>query len=103
MMNNRRKAVGLTMVLAFLFMAVSPVMTRVDIGTSDWFKAGPYIDKVVFDVIQSQDQTVVALLDGEIDLIGSQVDSGFLRQLEKAEDIEIANVLRNGYGYVTLI
>jgi ABC-type transport system substrate-binding protein len=102
MMNNRRKAVGLTMALAFLFMAVSPVMIRAETGTSDWSKAGPYVDKIVFDVIQSQDQTVVALLDGEIDLIGSQVDPSFLPQLEETENIEIADVLRNGYGYVTL-
>lgn len=102
MMNNKRKAVGLAMALAFLFMAVSPVMTRADSGQSEWSKNGPYIDKIVFDVIQAQDQSVVALLDGEIDLIGSQVDPGFLPQLEEAENIEIADVLRNGYGYVTL-
>jgi ABC-type transport system substrate-binding protein len=65
-------------------------------------KAGPYVDKVVYQVISADDQQVLSLLNDEIDLIGDSIDPVFLPQLEAAEDIDVANILRNGYGYMTI-
>ncbi|MFW9976340.1 MAG: ABC transporter substrate-binding protein [Candidatus Thorarchaeota archaeon] len=64
--------------------------------------SGPYIDKLVYSVITQDDQQVIALLDGEIDLIGKMVSPMFLDTLTEAENIEVANVLRNGHGYLTI-
>ncbi|TXT57566.1 MAG: putative Dipeptide-binding protein DppE [Candidatus Thorarchaeota archaeon] len=63
---------------------------------------GPYVDKITYKVITGDNAQVLALLDNEIDLVGDMIDPSFLPQLEESEDIEIANVLRNGYGYFSI-
>ncbi len=64
--------------------------------------SGPYLDKLIYNVITQDDQQVLALQDNEIDLIGEMVDPAFLDTLTEAANIEVANVLRNGYGYLTI-
>ncbi|MDF1539420.1 MAG: ABC transporter substrate-binding protein [Candidatus Thorarchaeota archaeon] len=64
--------------------------------------SGPYVDKIVYKVITQDDQQVLALQDDEIDLIGDMIDPVFLETLLEAENIDVANVLRNGYGYITI-
>ncbi|MFW9847897.1 MAG: ABC transporter substrate-binding protein [Candidatus Thorarchaeota archaeon] len=64
--------------------------------------SGPYIDKLIYNVITQDSQQVLALQDDEIDLIGDVVDPAFLDTLTEAENIEVASVLRNGYGYLTI-
>ncbi len=63
---------------------------------------GPYVDKIVYNVIEQDDQQILALQDDDIDLIGSRVDPSYFDELVAAEDIEVATALRNGYGYVTI-
>jgi ABC-type transport system substrate-binding protein len=65
-------------------------------------KTGPYIDKLRFDVITQDDLQVLALQNDEIDLIDGFLDPTFIPALEEAENIELTNVLRNGYGFVTI-
>jgi ABC-type transport system substrate-binding protein len=64
--------------------------------------AGLYVDTLNFTIIASEDEQVLALLNDEIDLIGEMVDPSFYQTLEEAEDVEVASVLRNGYGYLTI-
>jgi len=82
-------------------MAVSPAFAQAQ-TTVGHFKTGPFVDKIVFDVITQEDQQVIALQDSEIDLIDQQLDPTYLETLQEADNIEIANILRNGYGYVTI-
>lgn len=63
---------------------------------------GPYVDKVLYQVISQDDEEVLALLDNEIDLIGDEIDPSFLQMLMEASDIEVAEKLRNGYGYMSI-
>ncbi|MBD3159237.1 MAG: hypothetical protein GF309_10650, partial [Candidatus Lokiarchaeota archaeon] len=101
MFSSRSKRIlAVLLVTAFTFMAVSPLFTQAQYV--DDIKTGPYVDKVVYDVISQEDQAVLALQDGEIDLIGDMVDPSFLQELEEADNIETADNLRNGYGYVTI-
>ena len=65
-------------------------------------KNGPFVDKIIYNVITQDDQQVLALQNNDIDLIGDMVDPSFLESLKASENIAIANVLRNGYGYVTI-
>jgi len=65
-------------------------------------KSGPYVDSVRYEVISQEDQTIQALQDGDIDLVGNQLHRTFVPELEEAENIEIAETLRNGYGYLTI-
>ncbi|TFG11122.1 hypothetical protein EU537_13270, partial [Candidatus Thorarchaeota archaeon] len=102
MMNtNRRQVLAMSLALAFMFMAISPLfVTAQDLG-GNW-KSGPYVNKIVYNVIEGDDQQVLALQNDEIDLIGDMVDPQFLGALTEAEDIDVANVLRNGYGYIVI-
>jgi ABC-type transport system substrate-binding protein len=59
---------------------------------------GPWVDKLVFEVIQDDTQQVLALIDGDVDIIGGQLDPAFLDQLYDAEDVEVSEILRFGYG-----
>ena len=59
---------------------------------------GPWVDKIVFEVIQDDTQQVLALIDGDVDIIGGQLDPAFLDQLYDAEDIVVSDILRFGYG-----
>jgi ABC-type transport system substrate-binding protein len=83
-------------------MAISPIFASAQTTLPGTLKNGPYIDKLVFNVITQDDQQVLALQDDEIDLIGDMVDPSFLDTLIEAENIDVANVLRNGYGYTVI-
>ncbi|MHA1859357.1 MAG: ABC transporter substrate-binding protein, partial [Candidatus Thorarchaeota archaeon] len=103
MLSARAKRVlAISLVAAFTMMAISPIFAKAQTTDLGGLKTGPFIDKLVFNVIEGDDQQVLALLNDEIDLIGDMVDPTHLPTLEGAKDIEVANVLRNGYGYVTI-
>jgi len=100
--SRAKRALALSLVAAFLMMAISPIFASAQTTLPGGPKSGPYINKLVYNVITQDDQQVLALQDDEIDLIGDMVDPSFLPALEEADNIEVANVLRNGYGYVTI-
>jgi len=83
-------------------MAISPMFAKAQTTLPGHELSGPYVDKLVYNVITQDDQQVLALQDDEIDLIGDMVDPQFLDTLVEAEDIDVANVLRNGYGYCVI-
>lgn len=55
--------------------------------------AGPFVDEVVFRVIANQDQRVLALQSGEIELHVGSLDSYRLETLETDPDIAISGSL----------
>ena len=63
---------------------------------------GPYVDKVVYKVIANQDQRILALQAGEIDMDLSFFDPVHLPILEEDPDISIFEAPRNGYGHFTI-
>ncbi|MHA2068936.1 MAG: ABC transporter substrate-binding protein, partial [Candidatus Thorarchaeota archaeon] len=68
-------------------------------GSSPNINAGPFIDRILLEVITQEDQQVLALQDNAIDLIGNTIDPDFLIPLELAENVEVTTHLRNGFGY----
>ncbi|MFW9918099.1 MAG: ABC transporter substrate-binding protein [Candidatus Thorarchaeota archaeon] len=101
MNKSTKRMIALSLAVAFLLMAVSPALTKAQTVT-DFLKAGPYVEKIVFDVITQEDQQVIALQDGEIDIIDQQLDPTYLETLEESENVQVDSILRNGYGYVTI-
>ncbi|MFW9846415.1 MAG: ABC transporter substrate-binding protein [Candidatus Thorarchaeota archaeon] len=104
-MNNREKAkiIAAITVTAFLFMAASPLLATAQIVPyPDTLQNGPYVDQIVFNVLDNEDQRVLALINDEIDLIDEQVDPTYLPQLEAADDVALEGILRNGYGHLTI-
>ncbi len=81
-------------------MAMSPVLVTAQTGYT--LKEGPFIDELVFKVMEGDDQQVLALINDEIDLIGEMVDPSFLEQLVAAENVDVVDVPRNGYGYLVI-
>ncbi len=99
--NRSKRVIALFLAFAFVLMAVSPMFSSAQTvpGTE---KNGPYLNKLVYNVITQPDQAVLALQNDQIDLIGDMVDPSFLGTLTSAQNINVTNVLRNGYGYVTI-
>ncbi|MHA2212501.1 MAG: ABC transporter substrate-binding protein [Candidatus Thorarchaeota archaeon] len=65
-------------------------------------KAGPFLDKVIFEVIGDVDELAQALIYGEIDLMGTFIDEFPYSILFASENIEIDPILENGYYYAML-
>ena len=65
-------------------------------------KNGPYVDKLVFRVIEEEAAAVLALQNNLIDMLGDMVDPAYLEVLEEAANIKTEMIQRNGYGYMTI-
>ena len=89
----------LMLLVALLFLPSVSGITRSD---DSIVFGGPYVSKIVYKVITQDDQQMLALLNDEIDLIGDIIDPSFLPTLQIQYDIQVANRLRNGYGYLTI-
>ena len=63
---------------------------------------GPYVDTLVYNVIANQDQMILALLAGEIEMNTGYFDPVYLEALDQDPDIDIFSALRNGYGHITI-
>ncbi len=63
---------------------------------------GPYVDKIVYKVIASKDQRILALQAGVIEMDTSFFDPQYLSLLDADPDIDIFSALRNGYGHLTI-
>lgn len=88
--------------LALLVFVAAAQSTNVSAAVTDSPPGGPFVDSVVYKVLEDEDQRVLALINNEIDLIGETVDQSLLNQLYDAEDVEVTDGLENGYGYFVI-
>ena len=96
-----KKFLAITLVAVFLMMAFSPLFAKAQ-TIPGRFKNGPYVEKIVFRVIEEEAAAVLALQNNAIDMMGDMVDPQYLEVLEEAANIDTARVQRNGFGYVTI-
>jgi ABC-type transport system substrate-binding protein len=89
---------ALLFVAALIIIPIS--VTSQDV--QDRFKAGPYVDDLVFEMLYSFDAQVPALQNDNIDILGDYLNLEQYFALESSENIETVSTLRNGYGYVTI-
>jgi ABC-type transport system substrate-binding protein len=99
--DRKKRLVAISFAFAFVFMAVSPAIS-VAVDVPAQLNVGPYVDKVVFKVIANQDQRILALQAGEIEMDNSFFDPVHLPTLDADPDIDIFSALRNGYGHITI-
>jgi len=99
--NRNKRLVAFTLAAAFLFMAVSPAMSVAYDVPSD-LNVGPYVDSIVYKVIANQDQRILAIQAGEIEMDNSFFDPVHLPTLENDPDIDVFRTIRNGYGHITI-
>lgn len=98
---HRRRVLSIVFVAAILLMVASPVLSVAAIDIPNNLNVGPYIDKVVFKMI-TEDQTILSLQAGEIDIINSFINPIHFPILDADPDISIASALRNGYSHITI-
>jgi ABC-type transport system substrate-binding protein len=58
---------------------------------------GLYIDHIVYEIITSEDQQILAIQNDEIDLIGQTFTPTYTSILDQADDINVVASPRNGY------
>ena len=99
--SKHKRIIAFTLATVFVFMAVSPALViAVDVPSD--LNVGPYVDKIVFKVINNQDQRILALQAGEIEMDNAFFDPVHLPTLDADPDIDIFSALRNGYGHITI-
>ena len=92
---------------AFSIILVLIVATPASQGYSpSWFASdinqGPYVDRLSFKIIPNQDQRILALQSGTIDMDFSFFDPTYMETLEADPNIGLYEALRNGYGHITI-
>jgi ABC-type transport system substrate-binding protein len=69
---------------------------------ADSLHTGPYIDRLEYKVIANQDQRVLALQAGEIEMDFSYFDPVHLSRFDEDSSISVYQHLRNGYSHFTI-
>ena len=89
-------------VLCLLSMSTPQSQGFVTIDFPSNINVGPYIDTIDYRVIANQDQRVLALQAGTIQMDTSFFDPVHLPTLAEDTDIDIFSAYRNGYGHITI-
>ena len=97
----QKKAIFTIFVLLLVFLT-SPNNVQGLESTLSNLSTGPYVDEVIFKVIENQDQRVLALLEGEIEMDTNFFDPVHLSTLDADPNIDVYTALRNGYGHITI-
>ncbi|TFG98052.1 hypothetical protein E4H12_07100, partial [Candidatus Thorarchaeota archaeon] len=92
----------LLIVAALVVVSLREIQIGSSQSESDFLVSGPYVDEVVFRVIANQDQRILALQNGEIEMDNNFFDPVYLTQLVADPDISIHQGVRNGYGHITI-
>ncbi|MFW9962157.1 MAG: ABC transporter substrate-binding protein [Candidatus Sifarchaeia archaeon] len=102
--NRRNRLLAYTLVTAFVFMALSPALS----GAQPVFSlvdlnVGPNAEKVVFKVIATEDNMILAMQSGAVDLHDSFIEPTTIPIFDADPNIEVSeNVLRNAYGHIVM-
>ncbi len=101
--DRKKRLLGITFVAAFLFMALSPALGVAQITAPKGLNVGPSVDKVVFRVVVGNDQLVLALQGGVVDLHDGFFNPDTYAVLDADPNLNIVDdVLRNGYGHIKI-
>ncbi len=93
-MRGRRINIAL---ITFIIFLICPLLQQLSFALlNESIYSGPYLERITVIIIPDDDQQISALKDGEIDLISNILDPTDLESLP--DEINVANVLRNGYG-----
>lgn len=101
---RRNRLLAITLVTAFMFMALSPALGGAQpIVTLADLNKGPFVDKVVFKVIATEDNMILAMQSGAVDLHDSFIEPSTIPIFDADPNIEISeNILRNAYGHIVM-
>ena len=98
---KRILALSTVCILSILIISGIPEASALETLPSD-LNTGPYVDNITYKVIANQDQRILALMAGEIEMDSSFFDPVYFSTLNADPDISIHSALRNGYGHITI-
>ncbi len=101
MQSKRIVAIVIVCILSVVAISGTSEVSAIETPSSN-LNIGPYVDKIVYNVIANQEQRILALQAGDIEMDTSFFDPIYLDQLEADPDIDIYSALRNGYGHITI-
>ena len=99
-LSNRIMSLIIIGFLSVLIVAHTPEITALDPPPSD-LNMGPYVDKIVYKVIEDEDMQWLALQAGEIEMNNGFIGPDHLPSFEEP-DIDFFSAIRNGYGQITI-
>jgi ABC-type transport system substrate-binding protein len=97
-----RQTMATFLIAVFIFMTFSPALPVNALDVQGDLNVGPYVDKVVFKIIQNKDQMLLLLVSGEIDIVQEFIHPVWYQALDEEPSINIYRALRNGYGLITI-
>ena len=92
-------------ILAYISIVMLIMITNLPLGVkavqvgNQW--TGPWVDKIVYRVMPNESDRFLALIDGDVDIIGGRISPSFL-DIQWAEGIEVVEFLKLGYGIVEI-
>jgi len=99
---GKRWVIPLSLIALLLPLMLSPNLSAALYVHPSDLNVGPYVDKIVYKVIEHPDQRILALQTGEIEMDTSFIHPLYLQTLEEDPDIDIYSALMNGYGQITI-
>lgn len=89
-------------IIVFLICLPSAGATSIDPSSNSFTPAcrenwGPYLNKLVYNIIPDEHRQILALQDGDIDLIGHPVNSSICDKLADVENIAVQTTTSNSY------
>jgi len=87
--------------VSVLLLATVPLGMPSTVNATNATRNGLFLDKIVLDWIYGE-EAIQALLDDEIQAIADTIQWQYLDKLSEAESIRIAEIPRNGYGYLCI-
>ncbi|MHA1780442.1 MAG: ABC transporter substrate-binding protein [Candidatus Thorarchaeota archaeon] len=102
MMGYVEKRIVIILVGALILTVSTPILSVSQTIDQEQQKTGPFIDKLVYYVIESDAEQMRALQNNEIDIIGGDVDPTYASNWHESDDIEITETPYNAYGYITI-
>ncbi|NHJ13982.1 MAG: hypothetical protein EAX95_09915 [Candidatus Thorarchaeota archaeon] len=85
-----------------LLIVQTPLMAVAILDTEPSLKSGPYVNRLVFEVIPDMDDQVLQLLNGEVDLIGDAISPEYISELGSAEAVDLAMTENSLFGCLSI-
>jgi ABC-type transport system substrate-binding protein len=97
-MNERGILACISIVMLFMITNLPLGVKAVQVG-NQW--TGPWVDKIVYRVMPNESDRFLALIDGDVDIIGGRIGPSFF-DIQWIENIGAAEFLKLGYGIVEI-
>ena len=65
-------------------------------------ETGPWVDSIVVESYENEEEMILALIDGDIDACADSVSLDYIDQLNDAENVALTRMPKNGYGLLNI-